>query len=195
MSKLTDKQQKFCEEYLIDNRYYVYELIDPVNNEVFYIGKGKGNRVSHHVQQFKRNSKHQSNKDKVNRIRSILDMNLEVIENIIQVFDTQEEAIEFESEMIAFYGIENLTNKYSKGMIYTYKKYPFTNFVNSVKLAISIMAKIRKPYTTDSDFIKEVFDALFKEYDHICNIGGIDFMNILNKELDTKWKGVNRCLY
>jgi hypothetical protein len=28
--------------------YYVYELIDPFNNEVFYVGKGTGNRVLDH---------------------------------------------------------------------------------------------------------------------------------------------------
>ncbi len=192
--KLTAKQQKFCEEYLIDGKYYVYELIDPSNNQVFYVGKGKGDRVSHHVRQCRRDSKYQSNKDKINRIKSILDMDLDVIENIIQVFDTQEEAIEFESEMISLYGIDNLTNKHYKGTVYNYKKYPFSNFVNSVKLAVSMMARIKKPPLNESEMVQDVYNGIFKEYEHICSIGGIDFMNILNQELNTKWKGAARCL-
>ena len=30
--------------------YYVYALIDPRTNKVFYIGKGKGNRIYAHVE-------------------------------------------------------------------------------------------------------------------------------------------------
>jgi hypothetical protein len=29
--------------------YYVYLLIDPRNDKVFYVGKGKGNRVNQHL--------------------------------------------------------------------------------------------------------------------------------------------------
>ena len=29
--------------------YYVYALVDPRNQKVFYIGKGKGDRVSNHI--------------------------------------------------------------------------------------------------------------------------------------------------
>lgn len=31
------------------NRFYVYALADPSNDEVFYIGKGSGGRVSMHA--------------------------------------------------------------------------------------------------------------------------------------------------
>ena len=29
--------------------YYVYALIDPRDNRIFYIGKGKGNRIFQHA--------------------------------------------------------------------------------------------------------------------------------------------------
>jgi len=33
-------------------KYYVYILIDPRNGEIFYVGKGKGNRINDHIKGF-----------------------------------------------------------------------------------------------------------------------------------------------
>ncbi|WP_285824791.1 LEM-3-like GIY-YIG domain-containing protein [Schaedlerella arabinosiphila] len=49
--------------------YYVYGLIDPRNDRLFYIGKGTGNRVFHHVVESSKNP--ESEKEKLQTINSI----------------------------------------------------------------------------------------------------------------------------
>jgi hypothetical protein len=64
---LTDKQQRFVAEYLVDlnatqaairagyewpnsrKAFYVYFLIDPRTDKIFYVGKGTNNRIKGHV--------------------------------------------------------------------------------------------------------------------------------------------------
>ncbi len=42
-------QNSFSPEVIKELGHYVYRLIDPRNGETFYVGKGKGNRVFHHI--------------------------------------------------------------------------------------------------------------------------------------------------
>jgi len=53
----------------MNNIYYVYGLVDPRNNEVFYIGKGKGNRSEQHFKEEYTETK--GNRGKINRIKDI----------------------------------------------------------------------------------------------------------------------------
>src|SRR5690625_7904843 len=41
------KNKKFSKEVINKLKYYVYTYSDPVTNEIFYVGIGKGNRVFH----------------------------------------------------------------------------------------------------------------------------------------------------
>ncbi len=84
--------------------YYVYELIDPFNNEVFYVGKGTGNRVLDH--------NHLEISEKGRRIKSIQEKGGVHIQLIIGRFDTESEAIAVEATLIKWiYSIHKLTNK------------------------------------------------------------------------------------
>ena len=58
----------FSSEVINKLGYYVYLISDPTNGEIFYVGKGKGNRVFSHFKERgdseKVNKKIQKKKDK-----------------------------------------------------------------------------------------------------------------------------------
>ena len=88
--------------------FYVYMLIDPRNNKPFYIGKGKDNRYLDH---FKENRiKKDKNLLKINKIRKIKKLGLEVvvkfyIENVSNIT-----ACQIEKNLIEYYGRIDLKN-------------------------------------------------------------------------------------
>ena len=62
--------QAFSEKALVSlNGYYVYALVDPRDDKVFYIGKGTGNRVFSHEMESDKSPK--SEKKKLQKIRNI----------------------------------------------------------------------------------------------------------------------------
>lgn len=87
--------------------YYVYLLIDPVSNQIFYVGKGTGNRVFSHIN-LALVSPYES--DKLDRIRSIQAKGLQVDHIIIRHGLTEKEAFEVEGSLIDFIGLDGLTN-------------------------------------------------------------------------------------
>jgi hypothetical protein len=90
--------------------YYVYYLIDPRDNSVFYVGKGTKNRMYYHERHVKSGKEITTSHSKFNKIKAILDEGYEVIKT--KVFETDDESLAYkiEAEHINKIGIENLTN-------------------------------------------------------------------------------------
>jgi hypothetical protein len=86
--------------------WYVYELIDPRSGEVFYVGKGKGNRIDEHEKEAQ--SGYPSYK--CNKIRSIWEDGHEIIKQKVAEFWDEDAAYEHEEERIVSIGLDNLTN-------------------------------------------------------------------------------------
>lgn len=91
-------------------KYYVYELMDPRNGKVFYVGKGSGNRAYRHEQNVRNGSRRKENPKLFNKINSIIREDFSIVVRLVHWFDIEEEAYVREEELIATYGLSNLTN-------------------------------------------------------------------------------------
>jgi len=86
---------------------YVYALKDPRSGEIFYVGKGTGNRVFAHAAA---TSPDLSEIEKISRIRAIRAASFEVDYEILRHGMTDDQACEVESALIDFIGLEDLAN-------------------------------------------------------------------------------------
>lgn len=81
--------------------YYVYQLVDPRNNQPFYIGKGKGRRAVTHLWEIPETR----NVYKENKIADIRKHNLEpIIEYVAENIIDEELAYNIETSLIKKYG-------------------------------------------------------------------------------------------
>jgi hypothetical protein len=80
-------------------KYYVYILIDPRDNKIFYVGKGYGNRVFYHINEVIFNPRET---EKLEIIRTIKIENLKVKHFIIRHGLEENEALIVESILIDF---------------------------------------------------------------------------------------------
>jgi hypothetical protein len=92
------------------NKYYVYELIDPRDLKVFYVGKGKDKRMYTHVSSVKCGVVPHKNRHLFYKIKQILNEGYNVIYKQIFFTDDNDEAYKREIERIKEIGIENLCN-------------------------------------------------------------------------------------
>ena len=88
--------------------YYVYLLIEPESNQVFYVGKGYGNRVFAHINA---SITDEMPGDKLDRIRLIISKGFEVLHRIHRHGLTEKEAFEVEASLIDFIGLSGLANQ------------------------------------------------------------------------------------
>lgn len=83
-----------------DMQYFVYRLIDPFANEVFYVGKGSGDRIQTHLSAAKRGASGYL----YNKIRKIWNSGGQPEIERIWECDDEAEALQKEIEFIAIYG-------------------------------------------------------------------------------------------
>lgn len=88
--------------------FYVYALIDPRDDSIFYIGKGIGGRVLKHEERTRRGVL--QNRAKVQRIQSIYADGKEVIKRTLFVSDSEEIALSVEDDTIHELRDMGLTN-------------------------------------------------------------------------------------
>lgn len=87
-------------------KWYVYELINPIDGKTFYVGKGSGNRIEHHE---KEALKEVCSK-KCNKIKHIWSLGFEIHRKKNALFWDEQAAYDHETDLIAEIGLQNLTN-------------------------------------------------------------------------------------
>lgn len=130
MGKLTPKQARFVEEYLVDlnataaairagyswqklprEGFYTYFLVDPQNNEIFYVGKGTGKRVYRHERDVLNGNA--DNGAKCLRILEIHKAGLRILHLLFSLHDREEDAYDMERvliEALSSYGLTNISH-------------------------------------------------------------------------------------
>lgn len=99
--------KEFSHSIIEQLNYYVYLLIDPETDEVFYVGKGRSNRIFAHINQALVSL---DDTDKLGRIRDIQAKDMEVKYLIHRHGLSEKEAFEVEASLIDFIGLQELVN-------------------------------------------------------------------------------------
>ena len=104
---MKEMMRNFSSSVIKELKYYVYIYSNPNTDEIFYIGKGKGNRVFSHIDD-------QSDNQKAKYISELRNQSLEPrIEILIHGLEDEKMALRVESSIIDLIGIKQLTNKQS----------------------------------------------------------------------------------
>ncbi len=96
--------KKFSHAVINDLKYYVYIYSHPITKKIFYVGKGKENRVFSHLKDFKDGKK-------VDFLLDLKQQNLKPkIEILVHGLEDEKTALRVESSIIDLLGVDNLTN-------------------------------------------------------------------------------------
>lgn len=95
---------RFTEEVITQLRYYVYILVNPIDHNVFYIGKGTKNRVFAHEQEYLKTdfSDNLVERQKLREIKQIHSNGIEVEKYILTFGLSEDEAFHVENAVINF---------------------------------------------------------------------------------------------
>ena len=93
--------------------YYVYELRNSLTGDVFYVGKGKGSRMYVHEKEAKNGKACK----KSHYIREILRSGGQIEAKAVETFKDEADAYRAEKELIEVYGLQNLVNIVSGGVL------------------------------------------------------------------------------
>ncbi len=118
-------------------RFYVYELVDPRDGAVFYVGKGCGARLHQHEREARRGVDHPKN----DRIREIWGAGFQVEKRVVRWFRTEAAAFECERKTISRYGQAALCNVHSGGPIQFAPKSEANRDADSIRALFVIGAK------------------------------------------------------
>lgn len=105
---MLNKFSQLAEESLSkkSKEFYVYALVDPRDNQIFYIGKGTKNRVFNHVDEAIDNIDKKT--AKLDLIREIKKSGNEVLQYIIRSSLSEKEALFLESVLIDTLSFEKI---------------------------------------------------------------------------------------
>lgn len=109
-----NNMDKFPKAVTNELKYYVYIYSNPITEEIFYVGKGKGDRVFSHLTDI-------SESDKVRYLHDLEIQGKEPkIEILIHGIEDEETALRVESAIIDLIGVNKLTNRQSGWKSATY---------------------------------------------------------------------------
>ena len=187
----TLQQLKFSEEYLqdlnvydaakrsgikfsdADGAYYTYFLVHPVTCGIFYVGKGKGKRVTDHVKNAKKGLV--DNAEKFRVITEIHNGGMSVVELIFSNHDEEVDAYMVERNLIRKFRKHGLTN-ISGGMMSNAelavqqakaaiaRMLPF-----EIWLKVATRGQLEAAFRIGKGDLRACYDGIIEEFDYIAS--------------------------